>query len=293
MKSISKHDVSIETCLSDDLAQFTSLYHQAEQQLLQNRDELTVEQLLRLVTYQRQLGKLEEAIQSCEELIERCPDHRMGSYLYAALQGKLTKNLSCPDRYAPAPLIKFDNFLPAEKHHSILQYMKRQNTYDQALVGKGKEKTNIRNNLDLKGYHEIKPVFRQYLKVHLSEMMDGLGMAQFVPRRIEVKLRKYSVGEYFRIHQDANCQRRITFAYYLHDRPKAYDGGELLCFDTSKENGNHSDAFSRVVPEDNTLWCFPSYFYHAVLPVRAIESQDKAIRYAINGHIQAEDSMKG
>ncbi|MBF0275949.1 MAG: 2OG-Fe(II) oxygenase [Nitrospinae bacterium] len=113
-------------------------------------------------------------------------------------------------------------------------------------------------------------------------------MKEFFPRHIEVKLRAYQNGQYFRIHADAVAGRKVTYTFYLfpHDRP--FTGGDLLVFDTSMDGLSHSRDFTRLIPKSNTLYCFPSYFYHAVTEVNAPSQNLRSSRLTINGHIDEE-----
>lgn len=293
MLDISSHPTSIAHCGADDLANLLSLHQQMEKKLAlrYQKEPENLDNLQKLADCKRKAGKLNEAITLYEKQQKNSPNDSFISYRLNALKGTLNPLIAKPLGVQPAPLIKHTSFLSIKEYQQALGYMqKKQANYTPAKVGLGENAgytPDIRNNTDLKGKHPIKFIFRDKIQALLSNITESLGLATFNPGFIEVKLRRYQNGEYFRTHQDGGSSNRLlTFVYFLFQEPKAFEGGDLILFDTDPENDRYSNQFTRIAPQNNTLFVFPSHYYHAVLPVKTNNTNFLSARFAINGHIR-------
>jgi Rps23 Pro-64 3,4-dihydroxylase Tpa1-like proline 4-hydroxylase len=269
-----------------------ALLQQAEvrcKQRLENEPENRAA-LRSLAEVYRKLGNLPAAADLYDRLFRLDPaDHEAG-YLQAVLGGS-----DCPQppigiRAAPFVLLK--DFLAREFHDALVPFMVSVRDKFVPMVGGNKEyQPNHRQALDFPDKWEGKQRFRSCLAKILPQAIPRLHLPEFVIGPIEVCVRAYQDGNFFRVHQDSSptgpcASRVINFVYYFHKLPRSYTGGELLLFDSDIEADTFSMArFTRVVPEDNSLIIFPCNFYHSVVPIRC-PSQDFAdSRFVINGHV--------
>lgn len=293
MLDIASNPTAVDRCRADDLARMTALFEEMEQALEGRlaRGPRRCETLLRLAECKRKLGRVDEAVRLYGEVARREPVDGGAAYAAAALSGRLNRATPRPNGIRPAPLVHEAEFLPPELHREALRYLEaHREAFTPALVnhnGRPEIRPEVRNNIDLKGAHPIKGEIRARVAERLGAVAPRLGLEPFTPTAIEVKLRMYRDGDYFRIHHDGGAGRRVTFVYFLFAEPRPFDGGELAVFDTDPERMIHGERFTRIVPRNNTLFLFPSRYFHAVLPVRGREEGVAAVRFAANGHARA------
>jgi Rps23 Pro-64 3,4-dihydroxylase Tpa1-like proline 4-hydroxylase len=251
--------------------------------------------LFQLANGKRKQGKLEEALRLYAELAERYPRNTTYPYTIAALTGELSGLVGDEiKRPCVCPVLEWENFLPEQTIQDMIDYMcEHQADFRQALVGDGKGRydPDTRNNTDLslKG-NPVKEQVCELITERLPEMTRRLGLSPFEASRIEVKLRAYHDGEYFRVHQDGGRGRQISYTYFFHPEPKRFEGGEFVAFDTDVSNSSFNHSFTRIMPKRNSAFFFPSHFYHAVLPVEASDNDFMSARFVINGHIWEKQS---
>ncbi len=117
-------------------------------------------------------------------------------------------------------------------------------------------------------FTETVPLLRHTFGVELQDAsLELLGQA-------------YNDGSFFGKHSDAdaggpNWQRRLSGIYYLHKRPRRFDGGRLVIY-------GRSGAPHLVDPEHNSAVFFPRDAVHEVLPVRCPSKAFDDSRFAIN-----------
>ncbi|MCX5071081.1 2OG-Fe(II) oxygenase [Streptomyces sp. NBC_00513] len=79
-------------------------------------------------------------------------------------------------------------------------------------------------------------------------------------------------GGHYRIHTDASRVRDVGTAlsavYYLHHRPRGFEGGQLRLYDTLIYGGEArpAETYRTVEPEHDTLVFFPASAFHEVVP---------------------------
>lgn len=98
--------------------------------------------------------------------------------------------------------------------------------------------------------------------------------------RLELLAQAYNDGSFFGKHSDANAggsnwQRLLSGIYYLHTRPRRFEGGSLAVYD--RRGKAHL-----VDPEHNSAVFFPKDAVHEVLPVSCASKAFEDSRFAIN-----------
>lgn len=280
----------------DDFASSLLLFERMEKVLKQRLNVRPDDKkaLRELAACKRKQGKLDEALAIYTDLSQQYPEQADYPYavaaLTSALDGNAPKDLTQP---RISPLLEWQDFLPEQTIKDMISHMcEHQADFRPAEVGGGKNheesryNPDARNNTDLslKG-NPIKTQVRELLAARLPELTRRLGINPFEAARTEVKLRAYHNGEYFRVHQDGGKGRQISYTYFFHPEPQRFNGGELVLFDTDTESSTFNHSFTRIFPKRNSLFLFPSHFYHAVLPVETQDDDFMSARFVINGHI--------
>ena len=239
----------------------------------------------------RKLGNLEEAAEVYSRLFRLDPADQDAGYLQAVLSGKEWPEAPPGTRAAPFVLLK--GFLAAEFHDALIPFMESVRDQFVPMVGGNKEyQPHHRQALDFPDPWEGKQRFRKCLANVLPQVLPRLYLPPFSVGPIEVCIRAYQDGNFFKVHQDSSAsghyaRRIINFVYYFHKQPRPYTGGELLLFDSDVAADTYTLArFTRVVPEDNSLIIFPCNFYHSVVTIRCPSQEFADSRFVINGHVQ-------
>jgi SM-20-related protein len=124
--------------------------------------------------------------------------------------------------------------------------------------------------------------FRFRVRSMLGYVLPRLGLAPFAPTEIECQLTGHNDGHYFKAHNDSGspdtASRILTYVYYFHLEPKAYDGGEFRMLD----GGEQLD----LVPAHNSILFFPCHQMHEVRPVRCSSRRFADGRFTVNGWIR-------
>jgi hypothetical protein len=135
-----------------------------------------------------------------------------------------------------------------------------------------------RNFLRLPEPLHMLPGFSERVIGVLPALRQEFGIDLTSPE-IELYVHAYNHGTRFGRHADdhggGNWRRRISCVYYVHRRPCAFDGGDLVVYDDAA--GAHI-----VRAEHNNAVFFPSRLLHEVLPVSCPSRMFADSRFSIN-----------
>ncbi len=244
-----------------------------------------------LAAIYRKLGNLREAAAVYERLFQLDPQDQEAGYLQAVFGGK--DWLLEPKGIRAAPFALLNDFLSPEFHAGLLAFvMSVRDQFTPVLDGNGAYKPNSRQALEFRGSWE-RERFQASLLEELPRVIPRLHLQPSKPKigPIELVLRAYQDGNFFKIHRDAPpgsafANRVMNYVYYFHKVPRPYTGGELLLFDSDPEADTFTQSrFTRVVPEDNSLIIFPPNYYHCVVPIHCPSKEFADSRFVINGHV--------
>jgi Rps23 Pro-64 3,4-dihydroxylase Tpa1-like proline 4-hydroxylase len=242
----------------------------------------------------RKQGRLRDAAALYERLIAIRPEDPRLRYAHAVMSRAVWSER--PTGIQPSPFVLLDNFLPSALHDALMPFMiAAEPRLTPAMVGQNEYNSNARESLELRDDREAAELQRavaKQIRGVIPAMIARLHIEPFEYDRLEVKMRVYADGHFFRVHMDnppnnpETCNRQISYVYFYHRVPRAYSGGDLILFDTDVANNQYSTAaFTRVEPEDNSIVFFPSGCYHSVVPVKCPTKQIADSRFAINGHV--------
>lgn len=249
-------------------------------------DKTNAPTLRQLINIYRKRGFLEKVQEKCIELQQ----------LAYSENDTFLKQIFCHEPISfkhkglkATPFVVVQNFL-SDREQKIIWETIEYNTnsfIDSGLGGRGINK-EVRDSkvLHHKDIKDIAAFFFPKVLERISNSFKCLNVKPFVSPRKEIQLTLHTNGHFFTIHKDAgknNPNRKITYVYYFHQLPKAYDGGDLLLFDTDQELDTYSKDFTRIKTQNNMLILFPSYFYHQVTPVVQTNNDFRKGRFTLNG----------
>ncbi len=123
----------------------------------------------------------------------------------------------------------------------------------------------------------------------LPRVLDKLGLQPFSISRTECQITASNHGDFFRHHSDNAeeeiASRELTFVYFFHREPKAFEGGELRLHDAYQENGCwfSTGNYQGIVPEQNQAILFRSSLVHEITPVVCPSQAFPDSRFTVNG----------
>jgi predicted 2-oxoglutarate/Fe(II)-dependent dioxygenase YbiX len=131
----------------------------------------------------------------------------------------------------------------------------------------------------------INRLFQQRLGFHLRFILESLNYPAYTPQRLEAQIAASNDGDFFGRHnddKDANvATREITFVFFCHREPRAFEGGELVIYGC----GQSGPKPVRIEPVRNRMVLFPSFLVHEVLPVKCPSREFTDSRLTVNGWI--------
>ncbi len=140
--------------------------------------------------------------------------------------------------------------------------------------------------LELGAYQEI--IMRR-IKSVLPEVCEQLGMDWFDPSYVEAQITASNDGDCFKIHTDNGqseiASRYLTFVYFFHKEPAAFQGGELRLYDEHPQqvSGIESRPAHVIVPQVNRIVFFPCSVLHEITAVKCASRAFADSRFTLNG----------
>ena len=226
------------------------------------------------------------------------PDRRKAAWLHTVLGGGGPPEAAPPRRLWPAPFVWMTNFLaPGQCDRLLTLALQERERFTPATVGVVSERlapdVRIALEADRRTVRGFSPWFARKIRSLVPEALARLRMEGIDRYDIEVKMRGYLTGGFYRAHRDVNASwdaRKLSFVYFFHREPSRFSGGDLLLYDTDTDTGNCSwRDFSRIVPLRNSIVFFPSACWHQVTPVQCETDDFGDGRWVVNGHVYRFD----
>jgi SM-20-related protein len=127
------------------------------------------------------------------------------------------------------------------------------------------------------------------IKAALPQVLDKLGMDEFAINGVEAQITASNDGDFFHFHSDNASERvssrRLTFVYFFHREPRAFEGGELRIHDARLEKGSYvsEGSYQTIVPQQNQIVFFPCELLHEITPVTCPTQHFADSRFTMNG----------
>jgi SM-20-related protein len=184
--------------------------------------------------------------------------------------------LKCLPEADEAPYYRISNFLSQQTAERILQdILERRDEFRARGINASGAPTFYRMNTAFCPCAEFLDRFEKIVPALQSTFGTDLTQPQ-----LELLAQAYNDESCFGKHSDANSggsnwQRRLSGIYYLHTRPRKFEGGSLAVYD-------RRGAAHFVNPEHNSAVFFPRETIHEVLPVSCASKAFEDSRFAIN-----------
>ena len=256
--------------------------------------------LWKLAEVHRRQGDFAAARGLYGRLRTRGPDRRKAAWLHAVLNGDGAPEGAPGGVFWPAPFVWMTDFLAPEECDRLLALGVERR--EGLTLVKEDSPSGLRVNpeiylgweMDAGTNMEVMPRFVPRIRSVLPDVLARLGMAGLDRYRIELKMRVYLTGGFFRAHRDGSYEafqpRILSFVYFFHRRPRRFSGGDLLLYDTDVDaDACVSGAFSRITPLRNSIVFFPSACFHQVAPVQCGTDDLEDGRWVLNGHVRRVD----
>jgi SM-20-related protein len=138
---------------------------------------------------------------------------------------------------------------------------------------------------------ELESLFSDRISQQLPSVLRRLGLAEVEPSRIDVQMTATNDGEFFNVHLDNASERfrsrKLSFVYFFHREPRAFDGGQLRIFDLTRyDRAAHAGArYTEIEPVQNQIVFFPSGYLHEIALVSCPSKEFADSRFTVNGWI--------
>ena len=226
------------------------------------------------------------------------PDRRKAAWLHTVLGGGGPPEAAPPRQLWPAPFVWMTNFLaPGQCDRLLTLALQGRERFTPAKVGGASERLDPEVRIALEAGRRtvqgFKPWFARKIRSFVPEALARLRMEGIDRYSIDVRMRGYLTGGFYRAHRDVNASwdaRKLSFVYFFHREPSRFSGGDLLLYDTDTDTGDCSwGDFSRIVPLRNSIVFFPSACWHQVTPVQCETDDFGDGRWVVNGHVYRFD----
>jgi hypothetical protein len=203
--------------------------------------------------------------------------------------------LQDPGESLAAQCVIFDEFLAPSELQELTQYtlahegdFQISEVISPGVVG-GVIDPEYRRSRVLMDLGEQEEIIRARIEAALPGVLERLGMAPFPISRFEAQITASNHGDFFRHHSDNAeeeiARRQLTYVYFFHREPKAFEGGELRLHDAFRQNSTWTStgSYKAVVPSQNQIVFFPSGLLHEITPVVCPSQAFADSRFTVNG----------
>jgi Rps23 Pro-64 3,4-dihydroxylase Tpa1-like proline 4-hydroxylase len=127
------------------------------------------------------------------------------------------------------------------------------------------------------------------VKSVMPEVLRELNLEPFTIAGVEAQVTASNDGDFFHFHSDNGSDRvacrYLTFVYFFHREPKAFEGGELRIHDSRLQDGLYvsQGSYQTIVPRQNQIVLFPCEMRHEITAVKCPSRAFADSRFTLNG----------
>jgi Rps23 Pro-64 3,4-dihydroxylase Tpa1-like proline 4-hydroxylase len=188
-------------------------------------------------------------------------------------------------------VLVLDEFLAPQELHRLAQYVEAHESdfVLSEVVAPGATASAVdfehRKSRVLFELREHEDVISGRILSYLPRILPAVGLEPFPIARVEAQITASNDGDFFRPHEDNGepplQTRQLTFVYFFHREPKAFQGGELRIYDPRETNG--AGSYRAIIPQQNQIVFFPSHLLHEITPVDCASRAFRDSRFTLNG----------
>jgi len=196
---------------------------------------------------------------------------------------------------AYAHCVVLDEFLAPAELNELMQYtlshqeqFKTSEVVSPGVAG-GAVDFEYRRSHVLMDLDKHEGVIVERIRRCLPRILRRLELEPFAISRVEAQITCSGNGDFFRWHTDDGhdeiASRQLTFVYFFHREPKAFQGGELRVYDSEWRNGGYKpmENYRTIVPRQNQAVFFASFLAHEITPVECPSGAFADGRFTVNG----------
>jgi len=199
----------------------------------------------------------------------------------------------------PATCVVLDEFLSTSELEGLYQYaLAHENDFQVSEVIAPGASSEIdfdhRRSRVLMELGRFQNLLEGKLLAALPRVLPRLNCPPFAKSHTEMQITASGDGDFFRCHSDNAygeiSSRQVTFVYFFHREPKAFEGGELKLYDSQWQDNTYvaMESSRAVVPEQNRMVLFISSLMHELAPVRCLSGRFADSRFTVNGWMHRE-----
>ncbi len=138
---------------------------------------------------------------------------------------------------------------------------------------------------------ELETLFSERIRQQLPVVLRRMGLSDVEPSRIDVQMTATNDGEFFNVHLDNSSERfksrKLSFVYFFHREPQAFQGGQLRIFDLTRydQAAQAGARMTEIQPVQNQIVFFPSGYLHEIALVTCPSKDFADSRFTVNGWI--------
>jgi SM-20-related protein len=189
-----------------------------------------------------------------------------------------------------SPYVLLENFVDPALQGDLLKFVTAsEREFTPAVSTSDAE---YRRSLVLHEFPQFAGLFRDRVRSLVPQLTTAFGIGEFPVGEIECQLTAHNDGDFFGLHADNGApdtlERTISYAFYFHNEPKSYSGGEFRLYNSRIAEGRYEcgEPAAEIEPKNNSILFFPSHCHHEVLPVRCPSNRFVDGRFTINGWVR-------
>jgi len=225
------------------------------------------------------------------------PEHPGGATTKTVVTGSTLAIAERPE-VLQANCVVLDEFLVPQEIEALTRFTQEHESDFQTseLYSPSADKGGV--NHDFRRSHVLMELGEQQemmlarIKSALPQVLDKLGMEEFIIAGVEAQITASNDGDFFHLHDDNGSEgvaaRHLTFVYFFHREPRQFEGGELRIHDAHLENGRYiSDGtYQTIVPRQNQIVFFPCELQHEITAVTCSSQLFADSRFTLNGWLR-------
>lgn len=179
----------------------------------------------------------------------------------------------------------FSNFLPIAELETVRKNILDQSASFSSSKTVSDHSTHRRSQVLFELPKLTLKLFEKSLLAIWPSVLSSLGYEFFSMDETTTQATLHTDGDFYKVHIDNGKEtlkrRTISFAYYLHEEPRSFTGGELVLYQKDQPN----KVFE---PIGNSIVFFPSNALHEVLPILGGQGFTEG-RLALNGWVSRSE----
>jgi SM-20-related protein len=218
------------------------------------------------------------------------------------LDEQLLKQISFQELVTQKQIIEskiliFDNVFEQNDLDSFLCLAQNwQNRFVDSQTGDDNKRDLDKKKRDSLVLFYFEPIY-SFLRVQLYKyaplLESEFGYKMELYKGYECQMTAHNDGHFYTAHTDFKAdtgtrvsRRALTFVYYFHRQPKAFEGGDLFVWDHYASNTDpllRAPQGRAIQPLNNRIVFFDSRYWHEVLPIICPSGEFMDSRFTFNG----------